>query len=266
MARNLTRAQLKVRMLRALSGLSQEEFEQATEVPNIAGMENGARHPTAAQIARMCQFVNITPEDCETLLQDYEARVARHKAEGGPGSEPPFMVPAEIPSIAQLLEEAEVRLGRAGEERVAIRAAERAAAKGPWERLRNLGSFDEMVLVARSSKELQTWAVVELICNESTQAAVEDPGLARNLAELAVEIAGRIRAAETWRLRVRGFAMAHLAYALHCEEKEDAAREMMEEAQRLWDAGLDPEQILDQGKFLDLESSIISADSPSGVN
>jgi transcriptional regulator with XRE-family HTH domain len=264
MARNLTRAQVKVRMLRALSGISQEEFERATEVPNIAGMENGSRHPTAAQIARMCQFLDITPEDCEKLLQDYETRVAQHRAEGGrPGTEPPFMVPGSIPSIARLLEEAEMRLGLVSEEKVAIRAAERRAAKGPWERLRNLGSFDEMVLVARSAKELQTWAVVELICQESTNASTLEPELARNLSELAVEIAGRIRAPESWRLRVRGFAMAHLAFALHCEEKEEPAREMMDEAQRLWEAGLDPEQILDEGKFLDLESSINTSNVPS---
>lgn len=258
-----TRAQLKVRMLRAVSGVSQEEFERATGVPNIAGMESGARHPTAAQIARMCELVNITPDDCETLLQDYEARVARHKAEGGFGTEPPFMVPGSIPSIARLLEEAEVRLGQISEEKIAARAAERAAAKGPWERLKKLGSFDEMVLVARSSKELQTWAVVELICNESSHAAaVDDAQQARNLGELALEIAGRIRAPESWRLRVRGFAMAHVAFALHIGGQEDLARETMEEAERLWEAGVDPEKVLDQGKFHDLESTI----SPNDLN
>lgn len=261
MARTLTRAQLKVRLLRALSGLSQEEFERLTQVANIAGLENGTRHPTAAQIARLCEAVGISTEDCETLFQDYEARVARYKASGASGQEPPLTVPASVPSIAALLEEAEARLGRAGEERAATRAAEREQARGPWERLNNLESFDEMVLVARSSKELQTWAVVELICNESARVATEgDTERARNLAELAVEISGRIRAVDSWRTRLRGFAMAHLANALSASGSVDAARETMEEAERLWESGQDPEQILDPGRFLDLEAAISLAD------
>ena len=261
MARTLTRAQLKVRLLRALSGLSQEEFERSTQVANLAGMENGTRHPTAAQIARLCETVGITPEDCETLFQDYEARVARYKASGAAGPEPPLTVPTRVPSIAAMLEEAEARLGRAGEERAATRAAEREQARGPWERLKNLESFDEMVLVARSSKELQTWAVVELICNESARVAADgDAERARNLAELAVEIAGRIRATDAWRTRVRGFAMAHLAHALQASGEGDAARETMEEAERLWESGQDPEQVLDQGRFHDLEAAISFSD------
>jgi transcriptional regulator with XRE-family HTH domain len=273
MARSLTRAQLKVRMLRALSGLSQEELERSAQVDNIAGMENGQRHPTAVQIARICETLQISPEDCETLLQDYEARVARHQAakagSGSAGPEPPLVVSkGSVPSIAAMLEEAEERLGRAGEERAATRAAEREQARGPWERLQKLGSFDEMVLVARSSKELQTWAVVELICDESARMAGSagsagsgDRERARNLAELAVEVAGRIRATDAWRQRVRGFAMAHLANALHAAGENDAARETMEEAERLWDSGQDPEQILDPGRFLDLEASISLSDA-----
>ncbi|MES1243480.1 MAG: helix-turn-helix transcriptional regulator [Acidobacteriota bacterium] len=272
MARGLTRAQLKVRMLRALSGQSQKEFEQATKVANVTGMENGQRHPTAAQIALMCESLGISTDDCETLLQDYEARVARHQAakagSGSAGPEPPLVMPANAQGtqgIASILEEAEARLGRAGEERAATRAAEREQAKGPWERLRRLESFDEMVLVARSSKELQTWAVVELICDESARMASagdrESAGRARNLAELAVEVAGRIRATDAWRTRVRGFAMAHLANALHASGEGDLARETMEEAERLWEAGQDPEQILDPGRFHDLVGSISFSDA-----
>jgi transcriptional regulator with XRE-family HTH domain len=260
MARTLTRAQLKVRMLRALSGLSQEEFERETQVENIAGLESGLRHPTAAQIARMCDSLHITPEDCETLFQDYEARTAKGGASAGVE---PLRVPGGVPSIAAILEEAEARISQAGEERVATRTAEREQARGPWERLKGLGSFDEMVLVARSAKELQTWAVVELICEESARAAASDESTehARNLAELAVEIAGRIRASEGWRQRVRGFAMAHLANALKSAGNLDAARETMEEAERLWESGQDPEQILDPGRFLGLEASITLSDA-----
>jgi len=268
MARTLTRAQLKVRMLRALSGLSQEDFERSTQVPNIGGMEKGDRHPTAVQIARMCEVLNITTDDSEMLLQDYEARVARYKASGATGSEPPLTMPAKTPGIAAIVEEAEIRLGRAGEEHAAARAAEREQARGPWERLKKLESFDEMVLVARSAKEFQTWAVVELICDETREMVSAAGGgdrdsaeRARNLAELAVEISGRIRAVDAWRTRLRGYAMAHLANAQSAAGDVDTARETMEEAERLWESGQDPEQILDPGRFHDLEASISFSDA-----
>jgi transcriptional regulator with XRE-family HTH domain len=252
-----------VRLLRALSGLSQEEFQRSTQVDNIAGMESGQRHPTAAQISRMCEVLSITTDDCEMLFQDYEARVARYKAAGANGPEPPLTMPAKAPGLAAILEEAEIRLGRAGEEHAAARAAEREQARGPWERLKKLESFDEMVLVARSAKEFQTWAVVELICDETRQmvASSDDPERARNLAELAVEISGRIRAVDSWRTRLRGYAMAHLANAQSAAGDVDTARETMEEAERLWDSGQDPEQILDPGRFHDLESAISFSDA-----
>lgn len=274
MARTLTRAQLKVRMLRALSGLSQEDFERSTQVPNIGGMEKGDRHPTAVQIARMCEVLNITTDDSEMLIQDYEARVARYKAAGAAGPEPPLALPAKTPGIAAIVEEAEIRLGRAGEEHAAARAAEREQARGPWERLKKLESFDEMVLVARSAKEFQTWAVVELICDETREmvGAASDGNRgdrddrdvaerARNLAELAVEISGRIRAVDSWRTRLRGYAMAHLANAQSAAGDVDTARETMEEAERLWESGQDPEQILDPGRFHDLEAAISFSDA-----
>lgn len=259
-----TRAQLKVRMLRALSGLSQEEFGRMTQVDNIAGMESGARPPTAQQIARMCASLNITPEHCETLLQEYEARGSRERAAAGSArperQEFPGFPGKSAPSLEATIDEYETRIGRAGEVRDATRVAERERARESWGRLKRLESFDEMVLVARTAREYQTWAVVELLCEESgLEVERENPERARDLAALAVEIAGRIGAPEGWRRRVLAFATAHLASAQAAAGDLESARGGFEEAERLWESGEDPENVLDAGRFLDLVEALPEA-------
>jgi hypothetical protein len=255
----LTRAQIKVRMLRALSGHSQEEFERETQVDNIAGMENGLRPPSASQIARMCSSVDLAPEDIETVLQSYEACVVRNRGEADP---PAPLRRAELEradSMTAILDDFEARIQANEKERPARLAAdlavERERARASWERVKGLG-FDEIVLVARSAREYQTWALVELICNESVRMVSSSAERARDLAGLAVEIAGRVRLSPGWHRRILGFAKAHLASAQNAAGDGDTARETMEEAERLWDSGEDESRILDADRFFDLEASI----------
>jgi hypothetical protein len=258
MARTLTRGQLKTRVLRAFSGLSQEEFERETQAENIAGIENGPRSPTPSQVARMCPSAGLTPESCETLIQQYEAhvahraRVAEDRAQGPerrPGPEPAM-------GMAAIIELFEARISRAGEERSARREAEREQARSSWDRAKGLG-FEDVALLARASREYQNWALVELICDESAQAmAAGTAERARDLAGLAVEIAGHVRASEDWCRRVRGFAMAHLANTQHAAGDPGAARETFAEAERLWESGADTERVLDAGRFRSLKASL----------
>ena len=258
MARTLTRGQLKARMLRALSGLSQEDFERETQVENIAGIESGSHHITAGQVARMCASAGLTPESCEMLIQKYEAQVARiaHAAEHpapGPERRPG---PESGMSIAGIIEEFEARISRHGEERSARRAAEREVARDSWDRVKGL-SFDDVALLARASREFQSWALVELICDESTQAGEQGSGeRARDLAGLAVEIAGHVRGSEAWCRCLRGFALAHLASARHAAGDPGAARKTLAEAERLWESGEDSDRVLDAGRFQGLKASV----------
>lgn len=265
MTRTLTRGQLKTRVLRALSGLSQEDFERETQVENIAGIESGSRQATPSQVARMCPSAGLTPESCERLIQEYEAHVAHDAREreaevsARPERRP---VPESALTIVGIIEEYEARISRHGEERKARRAAEREVARGSWERAKDL-SLDDVLLLARASREYQSWALVELICDESVRAAVSGGGgggggaeRARDLAGLAVEIAGHIRASPGWCRRLRGFAMAHLAKARHAAGDPGAARETLAEAERLWKSGEDDDGVLDAGRFRSLKASL----------
>ena len=257
MARTLTRGQLKARVLRALSGLSQEEFERETQVENIAGIENGSRLITASQVARMCASAGLTPESCEMLLQEYEALVA-HVAHAAQQAQRPERRPSPEPemSIAGIIEDFEARIDRIEEERSARRTAERELARSSWDRAKGL-SFEDVALLARASREYQSWALVELICDESAQA--EEQGSAeraRDLAGLAMEIAGRVRGSEGWCRRLRGFAMVHLAKARYAAGDPGAARETFAEAERLWESGEDSDRVLDAGRFQGLKASL----------
>jgi transcriptional regulator with XRE-family HTH domain len=260
MTRTLTRGQLKTRVLRALSGLSQEEFERETRVENIAGIENGSRHPDAGQVARMCASAGLTAESCETLIQEYEALVANvaHAAHAARQARAPERRPGPEPamSIAGIIEEFEARISRHAEERSERRAAERELARSSWDRAKGLG-FEDVALLARASKEYQSWALVELICDESALAGEEGSAeRARDLAGLAVEIAGRVRGSEGWCRRLRGFALAHLASARHAAGDPGAARETLAEAERLWESGEDSDRVLDAGLFQELKASL----------
>lgn len=259
MTGTLTRNQLKARVLRALSGLSQEDFEHRTRVECIGHIESGWRHLTAEHVARMCASAGLTPEGCETLIQEYEAEVARvARSRAGEVQPRPERRPVPEPamSIAGIIEEFEARMSRRGEERSEKRAAEREQARDSWERVQGLG-FGDVALLARTSREYRSWALVELICGESVEAGQQGfAERARDLAGLAVEIAGHVRASERWSLRLRGFALAHLAKAQHAAGDPGTARKTFAEAERLWKSGANPDQILDESRFAALKAAL----------
>jgi tetratricopeptide (TPR) repeat protein len=124
-----------------------------------------------------------------------------------------------------------------------------------WKRLEPL-SDGERLAVVRFSPTFQTWALVERLCEESVVQASRDLERSAALARLAREVADRVPGPEEWRLRVQGFAAAHVANALRVAGKLKASDALMEEAKRLWHAGSDPEAVLDPGRLLDLEASL----------
>lgn len=259
MAGTMTRNQLKARVLRALSGLSQEDFERRTGVEGIAGIESGSRHLTAEQVAQMCASAGLTPEGCERLIQEYEAHAARRARERDAAGTPrPERRPVPEPgtSIAGIIEDFEARLSRIGEERKELRAAERKAARDSWERVRGL-SLDEVALLARATLEYRSWALVELLCDESVRAAEQGHAeRAQDLAGLAVETAIYVRGSEGWCNRIRGFALAHLAKARLAAGYSAGTDISLAEADRLWKSGDDPDGVLDADRFAALQATL----------
>ncbi|HEX7182297.1 MAG TPA: hypothetical protein VF756_10665, partial [Thermoanaerobaculia bacterium] len=125
-----------------------------------------------------------------------------------------------------------------------------------WSLLKDL-TEDQQLAVVRVAREFQSWALVETACEASVQAASKDLKRAGFLARLGREIAEHVRGPEAWRHRIRGYAAAFAANVLRVKGELKAAEAAFEPAKRLWLAGSDPDGVLDPGRLLDLEASLL---------
>lgn len=130
-----------------------------------------------------------------------------------------------------------------------------------WEATRRLELLKEVPtpLRLRTSQELtplHTWAMVELAAEESVQAASRDLEEAFLWARIARQIAKKVRGSKRWRLLLQAYALASYANAQRVAGRLRAADRTLEAAKRLWHKGVDPDQVLDPGRLLDLEASL----------
>jgi len=105
-----------------------------------------------------------------------------------------------------------------------------------WSRLERFPGRDRNLLVD-ASQEFAHWALCERICLQSADLAEVDARQAVALADLAVRIAARVPGEDGWRLRLKGFALAHLGNARSAQGDPARAAEALREARRLWDEG-----------------------------
>ena len=124
-----------------------------------------------------------------------------------------------------------------------------------WKLLEPLPEDDQLAM-ARDRPDFWNWALIERICEESVVQASRKVERAASLARLAQAIAERVQGPEPWRNRVQGFAMAHAANAIRVTGELRQAETVLERAKGLWQAGSDPDEVLDPGRLLDLEASL----------
>jgi transcriptional regulator with XRE-family HTH domain len=105
-----------------------------------------------------------------------------------------------------------------------------------WGRLERFPVRDRNLLVD-ASQEFAHWALCERICLQSADLADEDARQAVGLAELAIRIAQRVPGEDSWRSRLKGFALAHLAFARSAFGEPAGAAEAFCDARQLWDEG-----------------------------
>ena len=91
-----------------------------------------------------------------------------------------------------------------------------------WRSLKTLRP-DEWQLILTAAPDLQRWAFVKLVGEESTRAASDDTNQALELATLALWVANRIAGEEGWRSRI--FAWARLGNARRVRSDLDEARQ-----------------------------------------
>jgi tetratricopeptide (TPR) repeat protein len=115
---------------------------------------------------------------------------------------------------------------------------------------------DERLAVVLANPEYQHWAMVEAAAHEAERAASRKLEEAQAWAELAVAVAGEVKGPPGWLLRVRGYAAWAEPNLLRVRGELDEADVGLVEAERLWEAGTDPDRILDPARLLDIKGSL----------
>ncbi|MBW8875678.1 MAG: helix-turn-helix transcriptional regulator [Acidobacteria bacterium] len=250
----MKRENLKARLLRAVSGKTQEQLGEEIGVhPGLIGqIEQGRVLARPDYLERLAANAGITAADAEELLCHYEMlRVARRRH----GRSAEDVLEGLVEDLRSHARASYQRLETLPLPASAPRAEDRVRAAELFERLAEL-SPEERRTVVRLEEELQTWALCERVCHASAREASRDVELATAWAGLASEIAELVRGPEGFPLRVQGYSGGHGANVLRVLGELKTADVAFSAAKRLWLSGSDPLDLLDQGRMLDLEASL----------
>ncbi|HKI02635.1 MAG TPA: helix-turn-helix domain-containing protein [Thermoanaerobaculia bacterium] len=144
--------------------------------------------------------------------------------------------------------------GKLSSEARGFLARERAAAM--WERLRRLAP-EQRRLRVESTPDLRSWALCELLCEESLKAAADNADRALELASLALRGAELMPGEEAWRSRVQGYAWAHIGNARRVRGDLPGAEEAFRHASKLWEAGeIGDLTLLNEARVLGVKASL----------
>jgi len=238
----MRREQVLARLLRAFSGMTQEQIGQEIGVHAslIAQFELGRAVPGRDHLEGLAKAARLTLRDAEEILRLGE-ELQQPRRRRGEGAED---------LLDELAEEARAKAG-AGYERLlrlpspgsAPQAEDRQRAEELFEKLKGAHPETRLTLV-RLAEGYQTWALCERVCQAAEQEAARDLESAAAWAGLAQEIAVRIKGPEEWRNRVQAWAAAYRAHVLQVSGDLEGAETVLEQVRCLWQAGADPEGLL----------------------
>ncbi len=250
----MKRENLKARLLRALSGKTQEQLGEEIGVdPGLLGqIEQGRVLARPDYLERLAASAGITAADAEDLLCHYETLRAARRRRGRSAEDLLEGLAEDLRSHVRASYQRLETLPLPGS---APRVEDRVRAAELFERLAELPP-EERLAVVRLEEELQTWALCEKVCHASAREASRDVERAAAWAGLAVEIAELVRGPEGFPRRVQGYAGGHRANALRVLGELEPADAAFTAAKRLWLSGSDPLKLLDPGRMLDLEASL----------
>jgi tetratricopeptide (TPR) repeat protein/DNA-binding XRE family transcriptional regulator len=222
----MQREHFLARVLRALSGKSQARTAAEIGVHRslVSQVEDGRVFPRPAYLARLAATGSVGVEEAAEILSLAGERQRARQAQG-----------ARPLGLARLGEAIAVHVASA-ERRLAALAASKDHQPARFRQL-----------VVRTCLAL---------CDESERAASRNVEEAAVLGEAARDLADRVPGPEGLRDRLAGRAAAHQANVLRVAGSLREADSLMAQAKRLWDAGCDPDGLLDPGRMLDLEASL----------
>lgn len=249
--------QTAVAMLRAFRGWSQADLALAAGLgaSAVSRYESGAQEPSLRTFDRIVKAVGLRTALVRSLL----TWIHKARAEVLGGELPHPMDDFIESSALELVEAFSSLLRSAARDLEASRRSARPLylpVEELWKELKEVPVEDRPVIV-EAVEDLRSWQFCVFLCDRSLEAAREGNGTeALEIARLAVHSAERNQVPGTWKLRLKGYALAHLAAALRASGDFGATEETLQHARSLWDAG-EPEGPwpLDEVRLLELESA-----------
>lgn len=252
-----------VRALRRRHGVSVEELAAASgfSVDVIYHFERGTRVPRREEIERLAAAMShptatVAPlvralrgEEEETILSRPRSPLDLSPEEEAALDREATVLSCDVTAWTREWATREIRGQKVDESR------RRAAAL--WQDLETLSvPVAAALLVAEPS--LVDWALVELLCERSVEAAADKAARAAELAELAVQAAAVLQGYPAWCARNQGWAGFFLANARRVQGHLDRARIELTKAWGLWQAGegMDPFPFA-EWRLFDLEASLL---------
>lgn len=247
---------LALAILRTRQGWTQKELAAATGIPAnlLSDYERGRKTLTRERLDSLLKVMGLQPSKAlRAAMRFLQDEKAREPDSSGPESRQIEEIAAESANLMAGFTRSLLALltsrGQALEARQQARAL--------WERLKQRDAAQRKLLVEKVA-EFRTWALSELLCEESIKTAGDSADRALELANLALRVAELAPGDEAWRQRVQGYAWAHVGNAWRVKGDLPAADEAFGRAQRLWSAGRTGDSgLLNEARVLGLRASLL---------
>jgi transcriptional regulator with XRE-family HTH domain len=247
-------AWLALVLIRYLMGWEQADLAREARIAQsqVSVYDRGKRTVPPEVLRRAADAADFPPYLLEPVKRSI--RSFRAAAKGRPRAERALgdAFVAELLVLGRLA--TDTILGKLTPEETTARppsSEDREEAADLWTRMERRTLKQRRALV-EETEEFRCWALCERVAAASLEAAAVNPIQAKELAELALLIADLAPGKESWRNRLRGYAMAHHANVLKAAGELKAAAGALEEAKRLWHSGADPAGLLNQGLSFDV--------------
>lgn len=248
---------LALSLLRRLQGWSQKELAAASGVPGnlLSDYEKGRKPLSRERLEMLASTMGRAPEFLEQVFTFLRTSSASAPVAGRPSDAQSWRMELVVSDVAAMAAD----FTRSVLTRVTTAARveqERLEAEALWARLKTTKPPERRRLV-EAVERFRSWALCELVCRESVDAARDSADRALELADLALYIAELTPGDEAWRSQVQGYAWAHVGNARRVKGNLPGADEAFRCAGALWPFGDEGGAILlDETRMLDLEASL----------
>jgi transcriptional regulator with XRE-family HTH domain len=261
---------LAVAVLRTARKRKRADLARAMGVRDnwLAQIERGDKRPSPRTLERIVAALGVPLSQVdEALALIRRLRLGSAAAQSGAADAAALRVRtlggswSDLAAVVRDLLVAAVREQAAGAGAASDREPEEARRRAAslWRRLRAHPAPARRALV-REAAEFQSWALCELLCEESARAAADRAPAAAELADLALAVALAVPGGEGWRLCVEAYAWAFVGNARRVANDLHGAAEAFARSAELWRADRAGDLgLLDGSRLLDLEASLRTA-------